>query len=152
LVRRAHLSDVDALVGLMKEFYAEAGFELHPAPAAQAFRALMEQPSLGAVWLAAREERPFGFVVLTFGYSMEFGGLRAFVDDLFVRPDERGRGVGAALLETVKAECATLGIRNLCVETGQEGHPARALYFRAGFRDLDRALLSQPIAPALHER
>ena len=151
-VRRAVIQDVDVLADLMQAFYAEAGFGLAHDRAAQAFRALLEDPRLGHVWLAEREQRPIGHLVLTLGFSMEFGGPRGFVDDFFVLPNERGNGVGAAILAKVKEECAALGVRCLTVETGLEGHPARRLYVRAGFDDVGRGVLNQPLAPALHER
>jgi GNAT superfamily N-acetyltransferase len=150
LVRRASIDDVDSLVALMREFYAEAGIGLEPGPAAAAFRAVLEE-DVGVVWLAVRDGQPIGHLVLTLGFSMEFGGTRGFVDDFFVQPGERGRGVGAAILEDVKGSCAALGIRCLTVETGLEGHPARSLYHRAGFEDVGRGVLNQPLAPALHE-
>jgi GNAT superfamily N-acetyltransferase len=150
-VRRASIDDLALLVELMREFYAEGGFPLGVDAATRAFRTLLEQPHLGRVWLGGHEGAPSGYVVLTLGFSMEFGGPRGFVDDFFVRPYHRGRGLGAALLAQVRAECASLGVRGLCVETGPDGHPARRLYLRSGFVDSGRALLSQQLGPALHE-
>ncbi len=94
---------------------------------------------------------PTGYVVLTLGFSMEYGGLRGFVDDFFVRPAARGRGLGAAALETVKQTCRELGVRALLVETGPKNHPARRLYARAGFEESGRMLLAQAFAPPIHE-
>jgi GNAT superfamily N-acetyltransferase len=152
IVRRASLEDVDVLVSLMREFYAEAGLELRPEAAGGAFRTVLSEPRVGSVFLALRGDRPIGYVVLTLGFSMEFGGIRGQVDDFFVLAAERGRGVGAELLGAVERACREAGVLCLMVETGSEGHPARRLYFRAGFEEGDRALLHRPLGPALHER
>lgn len=149
-VRPATLGDVPALVSLMTMFYAEAGFALPNGPAAGAFSALLNAPHLGAVWLAERVGQPAGHVVLTVAFSMEYGGSRGFIDDLFVRPDERGHGTGAALLAAAEQGARSRGLRALCVETGQSDHPARSLYARAGYADSGHALLVRPLAAPIH--
>jgi ribosomal protein S18 acetylase RimI-like enzyme len=85
---------------------------------------------------------PAGYVVLTVGFRMEYGGLDAFVDDLFVRPDFRRKGFGRAALATLLAECERRGVRAVHLEAGRDNHPAKALYGRFGFRDNDRQLLT----------
>ena len=149
-IRPATPADVPNLVGLMQEFYAEAGFALPPGPATQAFATLLATPSLGAAWVAERDGAAVGHAVLTVAYSMEYGGLRGFIDDLYVRPGERGQGTGAALLAAVRAGAVARGLKALCVETGTEGHPARRLYLRAGYRESGHALLAQPLAAPVH--
>ncbi len=148
--RRAAADDVPALVALMAEFYAEADFPLPAASAARAFGALLADPALGAIWLAGDGERPAGYAVLTVGYSMEYGGLRGFVDDLYVRPAARGRGVAAALLAAVRRGCAERGVRALHVEVGPDNDAARRVYARAGFADSGHLLLTLPLAPPVH--
>jgi GNAT superfamily N-acetyltransferase len=135
----------------MGEFYAEAQLPLPVDAATRAFTRLLEDPRHGACLLVEDGGEAVGYLVLTFGFSMEFGGTRAFIDDFFVRPPSRGKGLGAAALETVRKECVERGVRALLVETGPEEHPARHLYHRAGFRPSGRVLLSQALAPPLHE-
>jgi GNAT superfamily N-acetyltransferase len=149
-VRQATAADVDVLVALMAEFYAEANFVLQTAAATHAFSSLLSSPSLGAVWIAELGGDAVGHAVVTTAFSMEFGGPRGFIDDLFVRPAYRGRGIGAALLAAARAGAVALGFHALCVETGQEDHPARGLYARAGYVDTGHALLVQPLRPPLH--
>ena len=151
-VRVAEATDVPALVALMGEFYGEAGYPLPPEPAARAFQALFDDPRLGRVWLVHTDDAPAGYLVLTLGFSMEFGGPRGFVDDFFVRHSARGKGLGAALLATVKEACIEMGVHVLVVETGPIGDPARSIYARAGFQDSGRVLLSQALGAALHEQ
>jgi len=149
-IRSATSADVGALVGLMAEFYAEAGFALGGEAASRAFEALLSAPALGAIWLAELDGEPLGHLVLTLALSMEFGGLRGFIDDLYVRPAASNRGTGAALLEAAREAAIARGLRALCVETGLADHPARSLYARAGYVDSEHALLVQPLAAAVH--
>jgi GNAT superfamily N-acetyltransferase len=152
MIRAATDGDVNVLVALMSNFYAEANFTLPAAAAARAFSALIAEPQLGAVWLAELDTKPVGHVVLTTVFSMEYGGLRGFIDDLYVQPAARGRGIGAALLAAAREQASARGLRALCVETGLADHPARSLYSRAGYVDTQHALLVQPLAPAVHDQ
>ena len=150
IIRSATEADIGALVALMIDFYAEAGFTLSAAPPTRAFEGLLAAPALGAAWLAEEDGLPVGHVVLTVAFSMEFGGLRGFIDDLYVRPSARGRGTGAALLAAARDGALARGLRALCVETGLADHPARGLYARAGYVDSEHALLVQTLAAPLH--
>ena len=58
------------------------------------------------------------------------------VERLFVAPRAFRRGVGSALLAHVVARA---GGRRVIVATGQDNHPARVLYERAGFAVTGRA-------------
>ena len=150
-VRQAQLADTAVLVDLMEEFYGEASYPLPRRNATQAFESLLADPRLGAVLIVNAGDAAIGYLVLTFGYSMEYGGLRAFVDDLYVRTSARGKGLGGALLRAARARCIDAGVRALLVETGLDGHLARRLYLREGFADSGRALLTQKLSAALHE-
>ena len=92
---------------------------------------------------------PAGFVVLTVSFSMEYGGLRGFVDDFFVAPQYRNRGLGHAALEEVKRACRRRGVRALMVETGPDNDAALNAYRRAGFVDSGHCLLTLPLAEPL---
>ncbi len=104
-VRRAAAADIDVLVDLMREFYAEADFPLDAAWAADAFSTLIADPALGAVWIISADDAPIGHVVLTVRYAMEFGGLSGYIDDLFVRKAHRRQGAATAGLGALVAEC-----------------------------------------------
>lgn len=149
-VRLAALPDIPDLVGLMDDFYAEASFPLDHAIAARSFDALLRQPSLGAVWLMLHEEQPAGYVVLTTRFAMEYGGLDGFIDDLFVRPRFRRRGLAASALAELVAEAHRRDLLALHVEVGQENQPAQALYRSLGMapRTDSRQLLTLPFEPA----
>ena len=149
-IRPAGAADVPSLIALMQAFYAEADFPLPPAPAAGAFAALFADPRLGGVWLAEDGGQVVGHVVLTVCFSMEYGGLRGFIDDLYVRPAARGQGAGAALLAAARADAARRGVRALHVEVGPDNAVARRLYARAGYADSGHLFLSLPLAAPVH--
>jgi len=142
MVRLASPPDRDLLVELMREFYAETGTSCDAQRTAGAFDALLADPSLGRVWVLENDGTPAGYAVLTFGFSMQFGGRDAFVDDLFVRPAHRGHGLGRAAMEAITAECRARGVRVLHLEVDAENDVAKELYRKFGFVDHDFHLMS----------
>lgn len=150
-VRTAGPDDIVALASLMIDFYAEANFALPQEAAERTFRALQGSPDLGQVWLIESGGQPAGFVVLTVAFSMEFGGLRGFVDDLFVSKAFRRRGLAALAVAAVKAEAAGRGVRALLVETGPDNGEALSVYGRAGFRDTGHVLMTLALESPVHE-
>ena len=142
--------DVAALAALMMDFYAEASFSLPKEAAERTFTSLLSTPEAGQVWLLESDGQPAGFVVLTVAFSMEFGGLRGFVDDLFVSQSFRRRGLAALALATLRAEAVRRGVRALLVETGPDNAEALSVYGRAGFKDTGHVLMSLALEAPVH--
>jgi GNAT superfamily N-acetyltransferase len=151
VVRDAGSDDIPVLVALMAEFYAEAGYTLPVGAATSTFAALLRDPRLARAWILEADGAPAGYVVLTVAFSMEYGGMRGFVDDLFVRPAARARGLAAEALDVVRRTAEELGVRALLVETGPDNDVARRVYARAGFRESGRQLLTRELASPVHD-
>ena len=141
-MRSADAEDIPLLVALMTEFYSETATPLDFNRAAAAFATLLGEDGLGHVWLIQADKNDVGYVVVTFSYSLEFGGPNAFVDDLFIQARFRGAGLGTAALQEVRAFCLERGVRALHLETGRDNAAAQALYRKAGFKVTDRQLLT----------
>jgi hypothetical protein len=76
-------SNIDRLVEMRREFcqHEEIGFNERRARAA--LGQLLDAPSLGQVWLIENDGQVVGYVVLTLGYSLEFDGREAYVDEIY---------------------------------------------------------------------
>ena len=96
--------------------------------------------------LAARaENRVLGVAVLAYRLNVSAGTPFASIEDLYVRPDARRRGVGRALLEAVDERCA---LRNVSyVEVQVEDDKAEAFYAVLGYeRETPVRVLSKSLA------
>jgi ribosomal protein S18 acetylase RimI-like enzyme len=80
-----------------------------------------------------RERTPIGYLVLTIGYSLERGGRDAFIDELYVRPQWRGVGLGTLAVATAEVAARRLGVRAVHLEVDTSNERARRLYERIGF-------------------
>lgn len=144
-IRPARLGDAKALLALMAPFNRSEGIAWRPARVSVALRRLLREPRLGVVLVA--EERSsdtiLGYVVATYSYDLEFAGPDAFVTELFVRPDARGRGTGRRLLEAVERRVRSRGAAALHLLVRPENRGARRLYERSGFARVPRLMLTK---------
>ena len=141
-VRPAGSSDLELLLGLHEEFSREDGAAFEPAAACAALAGLLREPSLGGAWIIEHEGQPAGYLVLCFGYSIEFRGRDAFLDEIYVRRDMRGRGLARQALEVAQAECLKAGVRALHLEVRRGNEAARDLYRRSGFVERESYLMT----------
>lgn len=141
--RSAEVSDTGPLVELMKQFYEYEHLAFDEQVARAGLGKLLGDASLGRVWLIQNEEGTIGYVVLTFGFSLEFGGRDAFVDELYIRPSYRGQGAGKAALGFVEEACRALGIHALRLEVERANTNAQAVYRKFGFTEHDRYLMTK---------
>jgi ribosomal protein S18 acetylase RimI-like enzyme len=154
-IRAAAPADVEALLSLMQALYLEDGTKaLETAAARRALEELLARPELGRVWLAAAggqsgarsgadADEPVAYVALTLGFSLEWHGRDAFIDELYVAPGWRGRGVGRALLDLAEREARAMGVRAVHLEVEPGNARARAVYERAGYEDNERRLATK---------
>ncbi|HMB90366.1 MAG TPA: GNAT family N-acetyltransferase [Rhodothermales bacterium] len=150
-MRRALQHDIPTLLSLMADFYAESGYELDQAHAHKAFAALLADQRLGYIWLLEDDEKEVGYVVLTLRFGMEYGGLTACLDDLFVVPQSRNKGLSTAALQEIRAFCDAIGVCAITVEVGEGNDPAQRVYRCLGMSEArDRQLLVLPLRHPTH--
>jgi ribosomal protein S18 acetylase RimI-like enzyme len=130
-VRRATPEDAADIGRLFYEFNTEFS-EKTPGPdvAAKRYKRLLENHD--AVILLAGS-RPDGFAQLRFRPSVYSDGLDAYLEELYVVPPKRGRGLGRALLEAAMDAAREEGATHMDLGTSEDDVAARALYESAGF-------------------
>jgi GNAT superfamily N-acetyltransferase len=134
-VRRGEPDDIADLVTLVAE-YCEADDHARAESVTRAGLApLLTDDSHGAVWVAEvdAEHGPTidGYAIVTWGWSIEVGGLDVVLDEIYVRT--RGRGTGARLLAVLEADCRARGVKRIFLETELPNDAARRLYERHGY-------------------
>jgi ribosomal protein S18 acetylase RimI-like enzyme len=142
-LRPALPGDEDDVLALMREFYLHEGIALDEPAARSGLAALLADPSLGSVWFVEGGGAPAGYMVVTLGFSLEFAGRFALLDELYVREGFRSGGVGARAVEEAAAACAAWGVRALRLEVGWENDAAQRLYRRLGFDAHDRHIMTR---------
>lgn len=136
--------DRAALEAMVRAYYAEDGLAFDERCQGAALAALLDGDPLGLAWLVRLADATIGYVVLTLGFSLESGGRDGFIDELYIAPPARDRGLGAKVLALIECEARAQGLKRLYLEVGHD-NPAQGLYRRAGFVDHRRYLMSKPL-------
>lgn len=131
----------ERLNALAAAFHAEEGLDLSDAAREAALRPLLEGIPHGAAYLIGPERAPIGYVVVTFGWSVEFGGIDGFIDEFYLRPAVRGRGIATEVMQALGKTLSEAGMKALHLEVNAQNERAVRLYDRAGFRKRDHYLL-----------
>jgi GNAT superfamily N-acetyltransferase len=138
-------SDTEALVQFMREYCAFDHLPFDEPTRRRTLAQFMRDASLGRLWLIQVEGQPVGYLALTLGFSFEYDGYDAFIDEVYIGEQHRGQGIGRMALQFAEDACRGLGVRALHLEVERENVNAHALYHKVGFLDHDRYLMTKPI-------
>jgi ribosomal protein S18 acetylase RimI-like enzyme len=144
-LRVAGDADLDLVVDFMRRYNAADGLPFDEARARDALGGLIGDRVSGVVWLICDGTMPVGCIVLTFGYSLEYHGRDAFIDEFFIQPSHRGRGWGRQALQFMEDASRELGVHALHLEVTHANTGAQKLYRKFGFEDHDRYLMTKRI-------
>jgi GNAT superfamily N-acetyltransferase len=146
-VRSAARGDVPQLLALVRRYWDCEHIEGFEALRVELLlQQLLSEPRLGAAWVAEADGHLTGYLIAVTLLSLEHGGVMAEIDELFVLPEARARGVGTQLLAAAEAALAARGCARLQLQLGVGNAAARDFYqhrgyrAREGYRLLDKGL------------
>ncbi len=143
LAKPEHL---DKLTALVEAFHAEADIASSPEMRAAGVAPLLDGVPHGCAYLIGPPRAPIGYIVICFGWSVEFGGLDAIVDELYIRPGVRGRGIATEALIALPNALSGAGLRAIHLEVDKDNAAAIKLYRRAGFAPREKYMfMSRPL-------
>jgi GNAT superfamily N-acetyltransferase len=129
------VADVASLLGVQLD---EHGIDMPRDAVVRALHGIVTRPERGRVLVARKDGLAVGFAVLPFTWTVEHGGLSAWLDEVYVIPELREHGVGTKLLlvamEVVRAD----GCIAIDLEVDADHARVESLYLRYGFRLLPR--------------
>jgi ribosomal protein S18 acetylase RimI-like enzyme len=133
--------DLTKLCDMVAAFHAEEGLKSTEDSRRAAIAPLLEGIPHGAAYLIGPVRSPIGYVIVTFGWSIEFGGMDGFIDEIFVRPTIRKRGIASEVLNNLPKALANAGLKALHLEVDRQNEATQRLYTRAGFKGRERYVL-----------
>ena len=142
--RTVATSDIDLLLDLMHGLQQDDPWSVpfEEEEVRKSVCELLVTPSAGRAFFIRADQLCVGYLVLSFDFSLEYGGKNAWIDELFIRAEFRGKGIGSQALDFAAQTARELGAKVLHLEVNR-GNPALDLYRRNGFKDHDRFLLSK---------
>lgn len=132
-VRLGQLADAETIGQLLHDFNAEFG---DPTPGAQRLaervRQLLTEEQITVLLGGAG---PDGLAVLRFRPAIWTEALECYLAELYVVPDQRGRGLGRVLMQAAIALARSRGANRMDLGTSESDIAARALYESFGFNN-----------------
>ncbi len=140
-VTLAKPGDIDRILPLVAAFHTEMGIVQDDAARHAAVAPLLDGSPHGAIYIAGPVRAPIGYAAISFGWSLEFGGLDGILDEIYIRPGVRGRGIGSEMLAALPRALGAAGLRALHLEVARDDAKARGLYGRMHFAPRDGHIL-----------
>jgi len=137
-VRPAELTDAATIAQLLHDFNSEFD-EPSPDPHALAER-VRQLLTDGEITVLLGGTKPHGLAVLRFRPAIRTEALDCYLEELYVAPDRRGRGLGRALLEAAIELAREKGATHMDLATSEDDVAARGLYERLGFSNREGKL------------
>src|ERR1700686_2524453 len=133
-VRPAASHDIPPLLGLVRRYWEFEGIAGFAALRIElVLQQLLAEPRLGAIWVAESDARLIGYLIAVLVLSVEHQGLMGEIDEFFVLPEARSRGVGRQLLAAAETGLAAHGCLRLQLQLRVANSAARAFYQRRGY-------------------
>ena len=136
-IRKLEKTDFDRVLSMMLVFYASDALLVHPSEAVRRKTlsdALAETPYLEG-FCFEEDGMLAGYGMVAMSYSTEAGGLCAWIEDIYIEPEYRGKGFGTSFLAFVKNRYENR-VARIRLEAEPENERAMAVYRKAGFEVL----------------
>ena len=150
-IRPITSKDISTLLPLIEQYWIfEDVASFDTARVTKELQRFCADATLGNGWIARVDGQAVGYLVAVYVFSLEHLGLTAEIDEFFVLPSARGKGLGDELLKLAEAEFIRRGCTNVALQLGKGNDRARTFYRahgydeRAGFELLDKMLPGGP--------
>lgn len=141
-LRSATRNDIDALMAMVADYHAFEHVATDREKLSLCLSRLMDCANdFGRVYLIQLDETIIGYLIACFGFSLEFYGRDAFLDEMFIVESQRGKHYGRQALALLRAKLSGLGIQALHLEVAKTNQRAQSLYQSMGFNKRDKYFL-----------
>jgi GNAT superfamily N-acetyltransferase len=131
-VRPARTDEIEEMLPLIRAYCEFYETEPDDEGLRSMFETLINEPSQGAVFIARDGGKAVGFATLDWKWSSLKAARIGYLEDLFVDPEARGRGIADGLIEVCAARCRELGMPAMEWLTAPDNHRAQKVYDRTG--------------------
>ena len=132
VIRKIEARDMEVYLAMAKDFYASPAV-LENIPKENIMRSFLEFTGgtpFGDAFIFEENGEIVGYGVLAYTYSQEAGGKVVWLEEIYIRPEARGRGLGSEFIDFVLENIPAKRYR---LETEPENEDAARLYIRKGF-------------------
>jgi GNAT superfamily N-acetyltransferase len=133
-IEKATVNDIPELCDLLAVLFSqEAEFEVDGNAQQTGLQVIISNPDIGIILLARHNDKVIGMVSLLFSISTALGGRVAMLEDMVVLPEQRGLGIGSALLNAAISTARDNGCLRITLLTDSDNKVAHGFYDKHGF-------------------
>ena len=114
-LRIARPEDEERVMRLVLACHDETGLAPDPKARDAAIAALLSGEAPGTLYLVGPPSSPVGYLSVSFGHSISAGGTEAHMDELYIRPSVRRRGMASEAISAVTKMLSQHKVRALHV-------------------------------------
>ena len=136
-IRKAFSADRDTYLAMAKDFY-DSNAVMHKIPDSrleETFDYMMSDDTYGSVYIIEQDERKVGYLLTAVTYSQEAGGRVLWLEELYIIPEYRGKGIGHEVFSFAEGS-ASEGFARIRLEVEPENGRAAELYKRLGYEGI----------------
>ncbi len=142
VIRPIASPDLDNFSRFVMGLYTDdpGGMPMTYARARRQASSMLDRPDRVRMLLIEVEAEPVGHAILVPYWSNEFGGEIMWLDEMYIAPTHRHRGIGTAVLTRLQKWAEEEGWWRVELEAHRRNEHALKVYERAGFEVEDRVL------------
>ena len=134
IIEQATMEDLPQMVDLLYELFGQEGdFVPDRTKQERGLRLILEEPSRGRIFVYRWNETIVGMLNLLFTISTAEGGFVVLLEDVIVRVDYRGRGVGSQLLKHAIEYAKKKEFLRVTLLTDRINEQGQAFFEKLGF-------------------
>ncbi|WP_395053170.1 GNAT family N-acetyltransferase [Flavobacterium sp.] len=133
--------NIETITNMMQDFYAIDNYPIDIEVSKKLFQEFISDENLGKSWLIYDNSEIVGYVILNFIFSFEYKGRIAFLDELYISENFRGKGIGKQAIEFIKKQTTELNVKLIYIEVENHNVNAQKLYLANDFKIHNRKLL-----------
>src|SRR5262249_18615178 len=132
-IRSASAGDLESVTSLLRKQLEEHRIDTSDDAVRLAVNGMLADRDRGFILVALNDKRLVGVAYVSFTWTLEHGGRSAWLEELYVLPDERDQGLGRAMLRAVLDKAREAGCAAVDLEVDTQHARAEHLYAREGF-------------------
>lgn len=137
LIRKIKADDRGEYLAMVREFYSSDAV-LHAVPDGYilgTFDEVIRSDTYASAYFLVSGGVTAGYALTARSYSQEAGGMVLWIEEIYIKPEFRGKGLGSEFFAMAKEQLGK-GVARIRLEAEPENSRAVALYRRLGFTDL----------------
>lgn len=135
IIRRAKASDISHLVDLLRDLFSiEADYEFNAGLQERGLFMMLQSSETRCIMVAEIDQKVVGMCTGQLAVSTVKGGFSGLIEDMVIRHEYRGKGLGSRLLDAVEKWCFSSGARRIQLLADKNNKKALRFYSKCGWQ------------------